>query len=76
MDKRIETRGLRYFIEQAQILNNVSISVGEKKMVGIIGPNGSGKTTLLKHIYRALPANKKTIFINNREIESYSYSSK
>ena len=47
MDKRIETRGLSYSIEQAQILNDVSISVGEKKMVGIIGPNGSGKTRRL-----------------------------
>lgn len=74
MEYKIETRGLSYSIDEAQILKNVSVAVQEKKMVGIIGPNGSGKTTLLKHIYRALPANKKTVFINNREVESYSYN--
>lgn len=55
-------------------MKQVSVSVAEKKMVGIIGPNGSGKTTLLKHIYRALPADKRTVFINNREVERYSFS--
>ena len=33
----------------------------------------SGKTTLLKHIYRALPLEKKTIFINGTELEKFSY---
>lgn len=73
MEKRIEVRGLSFSIEQAKILKDVSVAVENKKMVGIIGPNGSGKTTLLKHIYRALPSEAKTVFINNREVESYSY---
>ena len=74
MDTKIEARRLSYSIEQTQILKDVSIAVRDKKMVGIIGPNGSGKTTLLKHIYRALPVDKKTVYINSREIEKYSYS--
>ena len=28
---------------------------------------------LLKHIYRALPPEKNTVFIHGREIESFSY---
>lgn len=74
MKARIETRGLKYSIDQAEILRGVSLSVSDGKMIGIVGPNGSGKTTLLKHIYRALPPAKETVYINNREIESYSYS--
>ena len=38
-----------------------------------ISPNGSGKIMLLKHIYRALPPEKNTVFIHGREIESFSY---
>ncbi len=74
MENRIETKDLKYSIGLTEILQGVSISVPKGKMIGIIGPNGSGKTTLLKHIYRALPPTKETVYINNREIESYSYS--
>lgn len=74
MSTKVETKKLSYSIEQSRILRDVSISVPENKMIGIIGPNGSGKTTLLRHIYRAIPSEKKTVYINNREIESYSYS--
>ena len=70
---KIEIKELSYSIEGNGILKKVSLAVEEKKIVGIIGPNGSGKTTLLKHIYRALPAEKKTVFINGHEIESCSY---
>ena len=74
MDTRIEVKGLSYSVEEIGILHDVSLAVQNKKMVGIIGPNGSGKTTLLKHIYRALPAGKRTVFINNHAIEDYSFT--
>jgi len=74
LNDKIEIKNLSYSILEHQILNDVSISVSNKKMVGVIGPNGSGKTTLLKHIYRAIPPKKKTVYINQREIESYSFS--
>lgn len=74
MDIRIETRNLNYSIDQAQILKQVSLAVENRHMVGIIGPNGSGKTTLLRHMYRALPVGRKTVFINSRPIEEYAFS--
>lgn len=74
MNSKVEIRNLSYSISDYQILNNVSLNVCDKKMVGVVGPNGSGKTTLLKHIYRALPPKKKTVYINQREIEAYNFS--
>lgn len=73
MDKKISIQNLSYTAGEQSILKDVCLTVEQNKFVGLIGPNGSGKTTLLKHIYRALPPEKKTVFINGREIESYSY---
>lgn len=64
---------LSYSISSRPILDQISFSVENQSMVGLIGPNGSGKTTLLKHIYRALPPEKNTVYIHGREIEKMSY---
>ena len=69
----IEIKNLSYSIDGVEILKNISALVQKRKRVGIIGPNGSGKTTLLKHIYRAIPPEKKTVFVYGKEIESLPY---
>lgn len=73
MENKVEIRELSYQVLDAQILQDVSLRVGKNQFIGLIGPNGSGKTSLLKHIYRALPPQKRAVFLNGREIESYSY---
>lgn len=73
MGNTVEIRGLNYCVPSLEILRDISLQVEKGKFVGLIGPNGSGKTTLLKHIYRALPPEKHCVFINGREIESFSY---
>ena len=73
MKEVIKTDALSYSIDNRQILNEISINVTEGKTVGIIGPNGSGKTTFLKHIYRALPAPKKKVFVDDMSIDDISY---
>lgn len=69
----IRTDELSYSINATTILDHISFSVDYHQVVGLIGPNGSGKTTLLKHIYRALPPAKKTVYIHGKEIEKMSY---
>lgn len=73
MKNTIEIRGLSYQITDLDILRDISLQVEQNRFIGLIGPNGSGKTTLLKHIYRALPPQKKAIYINGRSVESYTY---
>lgn len=73
MEEAIRIDSLSYLAGTKEILDKVSLSVKNGSFVGLIGPNGSGKTTLLKHIYRALPPEKKTVYIHGREIESMSY---
>lgn len=73
MEHTVEIKNLHYGLPDMDILRDITLQVEKGKFVGLIGPNGSGKTTLLKHIYRALPPQKHCVFINDREIESYSY---
>ena len=42
------TNGFKsYDGEKSYILNNVSISINDGNLIGIVGASGSGKTTLL-----------------------------
>ncbi|GIF62061.1 hypothetical protein Ais01nite_00960 [Asanoa ishikariensis] len=47
-------------------LDDVSLSVGQGEIVGLVGPNGSGKTTLVNLLSGALPPSAGTIAIDGR----------
>jgi branched-chain amino acid transport system ATP-binding protein len=51
-----------------RVLKNVSLSVGEKEIVTLIGANGAGKTTLLKVISGLLHPNSGTVSFLGRPI--------
>jgi ABC-2 type transport system ATP-binding protein len=55
-------------------LANVNLSIGEGKIIGLLGPNGSGKTTMLKLINGLLQPTAGEILINGKKpgIESKS----
>jgi branched-chain amino acid transport system ATP-binding protein len=46
----LEVKGLSVRYDKAQILNGLSLEVGEREFVGLVGPNGAGKSTLLRAI--------------------------
>ena len=73
MDKKITIWNLSYEAGGRTILQDVCLFAKRHQFVGLIGPNGSGKTTLLRHIYRALPPGKNTVFINGTDVGSYSF---
>ncbi|HLE66262.1 MAG TPA: ABC transporter ATP-binding protein [Burkholderiales bacterium] len=50
MPSLLEVRNLFVRYDRAQILNDVSLEVGEREFVGLVGPNGAGKSTLLRAI--------------------------
>ncbi|WP_168118805.1 ABC transporter ATP-binding protein [Paenibacillus sp. HB172176] len=50
----LSVKDLSISIGRAHIVRDLSLQVGSKQFVGLIGPNGCGKSTLLKSIYKVL----------------------
>ncbi|GAB4538186.1 MAG: ABC transporter ATP-binding protein [Anaerolineae bacterium] len=46
----LEIKDLHVYYGQAQALHNVSLAVGEREAVAVLGANGAGKSTLIKTV--------------------------
>ena len=57
------------FFGRVQALNDVSFTVNENEIVGLLGDNGAGKSTLIKILSGALTANSGDIYIHGRKVE-------
>jgi iron complex transport system ATP-binding protein len=64
----LTAKQLEIKLGKKEIVKNVSIHVKTGQFVGLIGPNGCGKSTLLKSIYKSLPPQKGTVFLNEMDI--------
>jgi ABC-2 type transport system ATP-binding protein len=50
MTQALELRGVTKRFGKKVALDDVSLSVPERSIIGLVGRNGSGKTTLLRHV--------------------------
>jgi len=64
----LEVKNLDVYIKASQILRDVSVEVGEKEVVSLIGRNGAGKTTLLRSIMGFNKPASGTIKFRGKEI--------
>ncbi len=55
--------------DQLQVLNNISLSVEEGEIFGLLGPSGAGKTTLIKMLIGPLSATSGNIAILGKELD-------
>ena len=71
----IKITNLKYTYNNKNIiLKNINLFIKEKDRVLLLGSSGSGKSTILKLLYKYLEADRKTIYINNYDINDYSLS--
>ena len=72
----LEIKHLSYQVESAGeelgILNDVSLTIGDNKLVVITGPNGGGKTTLAKAIMGLIEPTGGSIVWNGTDITGLS----
>lgn len=54
------------------VLNRVSISLPDNKMIAFIGPNGAGKSTLISIISRILKKDEGEILIDEKALDNWN----
>ncbi|EGQ25224.1 iron(III) ABC superfamily ATP binding cassette transporter, ABC protein [Sporosarcina newyorkensis 2681] len=65
----IQAKNICFSVPEKQILHDISFSLEQGKLIGIIGPNGSGKSTMLKIIYRYLKQTSGSVTLYEKEMD-------
>ena len=66
---QIEVKQLTKKYGEVMALNNVSLTVGEEKIYGLLGRNGAGKTTLLNLMTNKIFPTEGQIFVDGEPIQ-------
>ena len=69
MRRILEVEQLTGGYAQRDVLHDITFSVKEAEIVGLIGLNGAGKSTTIKHIIGLLQERKGTIKINGKTMK-------
>lgn len=64
----LEVRNLTKRYRSLTAVSDVSFSVRQGEILGLIGPNGSGKTTLFECLGGTLPADSGAVLLNGRKL--------
>ncbi len=63
-----EIENVSFAYGEEEILKNITLTIPENKIIGIVGRSGSGKSTLLKLLMRFWEVQKGYISVSNRDI--------
>ena len=72
----LELKSISYKVcpedQEKQIIEDLSVTIGDNRFVVITGPNGSGKSTLAKLIMGVYPASGGQILLDGKDITNLS----
>lgn len=69
---QIQFEHVSFAYEKRKILNDLNVTIPEKKMTAIVGPSGSGKTTLCHMIPRFWDVNEGKVLIGGVDVKHYT----
>jgi iron complex transport system ATP-binding protein len=69
--EKIRVEGLGVRLGEAEILRNITISVGRGEFLSVIGPNGAGKSTLLRCLDGIIEPTAGEVTIDDRRLADY-----
>jgi ABC-type branched-subunit amino acid transport system ATPase component len=72
----LEVRGLSKAFGGLRAVDDLSFSVREGEILGLLGPNGSGKTTVFNLIAGAFPPDTGQVYFSGRQITKRSPSTR
>jgi simple sugar transport system ATP-binding protein len=67
-DELVRMEHINKFFGRVQALNDVTFSVHQNEIVGLLGDNGAGKSTLIKILSGALRANSGEIYMHGKKV--------
>lgn len=70
----IELRNVSKQYDGVNVVDNVSLTIGEGQITSFIGPNGAGKSTLLSIMSRLLKKDGGEVLVDNIPIEEWDSS--
>ena len=73
-DLLIRAEGLTKAYGSKVALQDVDLSVGRGRIIGLLGPNGSGKTTLIKLLCGLLQPTLGTLLVDDAPVGVHSKS--
>ena len=68
-DDLIRMERISKFYGRVQALEDVTLAVRPREIVGLLGDNGAGKSTLIKVLSGAVPASGGAIFVRGQRVE-------
>ena len=70
----IEFKNVNFsYLGKVNNVSNISFKLEKGETLGIIGPTGSGKSTIINLLLRLYDVSSGAIYINGKDIRSYSY---
>jgi branched-chain amino acid transport system ATP-binding protein len=65
----LEIEGLHTYYGESHILRGVSLTLGQGRVVAVLGRNGCGKSTLVKSVVGWVPARQGTISLYGEQVQ-------
>ncbi len=65
---KLKVDKIEKIIKKTKIVNEISLEVNSREVVGLLGPNGAGKTTIFYMICGLIEANSGKIYLDNKDI--------